>query len=584
MVPWARPLQLAVGMRGNWLLGFTTVLVLGGCSAGGDPNDKAPGDWVPGKGDGAFELVEAGPAPIGGSTTLALDGRVPAFRVESFGNTELTIDVKADDGYVIVEGPLDGNGDRVAVGGGSVVAEDDDSGDGYDASVTVKLERAGVYRILAGTFESLGVGERATGEVELAVACNANCTRGSIDQKTFVRALQAQSGGAFSEMLKGELAALVHDPAAATALGARLDAILADPDLEGIERFPTFSLTQIATLRPALGGLNAEAPAPDQVITGDLQQILGGCTPDRSLPADLDARLPGVKYGHFPDATLAPCQFAHADKLAQVLTSLAADNGSSVTFKGETINSPKALFAALLASGHSVEVRNERTYANFLSAIVGDKDLVWPVWLDTGITLSNGETFVIPMGHSHHAWRISGPNVNTRVMFYLGISGTAFWGQTGTRPAWTGEIVSAATTVSGTTGADAEYLLSTLDAATTYLQRNRVERTTVAAGMPADGYGYVGVCNDSNATLELATKGTISAFPLLRAKELDAEADLGDGLDATVKALPNDADGITDRADALRRAVAMQPHPNGSPLILDAKLAAQIAAARAEVR
>src|SRR3954471_15813796 len=82
---------------------------------------------------------------------------------------------------------------------------------------------------------------------------------------------------------------------------------------------------------------SAPSPKPDEVVTGDLMQFLGACSPDRSLPADVDARLPGVKYGQFPSKTLAPCQFAHAGKLAQVLTSLAAQNGSSVTFKGKTI-------------------------------------------------------------------------------------------------------------------------------------------------------------------------------------------------------------------------------------------------------
>ena len=101
--------------------------------------------------------------------------------------------------------------------------------------------------------------------------------------------------------------------------------------------------------------------------------------------------------------------------------------------------------------------------------------------------------------------------------------------------------------------------------------------------MPADGYGYVGVCNDSNATLEYKTKGTISAFPLLRAKALDAAPALGDGLDAAIHALPKDGDGLADPRDALRRAVAMQPFADGSPLMWDPVLGAQIATARADL-
>jgi hypothetical protein len=561
-----------------------SLLAVAGC-AGGDPDDKDPGQWTPGKGDGAYDLVEAGPAAIGATTEIALDHRVPAYRVESFGGTKLSIDLagRGADAYLVVEGPLAGDGDKVAVGGGKVLAEDDDSGPGHDAHLELALEQPGVYRILTGTYESLSRGQAATGTISLKVACTASCWRGMVDQKTFVHALQAQGGPALADYARSEIASFVHDPAVAEAMAAQLDAILADPNLTGIDRFPTMSLAQIALLRPALGGIPSDPPKPDQVVTGDLAQILGACTADRALPAEVDARLPGVRYGQFPSKVLSPCQFAHASKLAQVLTSLAAQNGSSVTFKGKTVSTPKDLFAALIASGHTIEVRNERMYANFLSMIAGDRDVIWPVWLDTGIRLSNGQSLTIPMGHSHHAWRISGPIVNTRVTFFLGISGAGFFGQTDQRPAWSGTITSSDVTIANAQSPDYGYLLDTVDAATKYLQRNHIERTTVAAGMPADGYGYVGVCNDSNTTVEYATRGTITAFPLLRAAALDAQPDLGDGLDAAVRALPKDGDGLPDPRDALRRAVAMQPFPDGSPLMWDAALGAQIATARKDL-
>jgi hypothetical protein len=537
--------------------------------------DKAAGHWAAGKGDGSFDLVEAG--PVEGNVDITLAHRVPAYRVESFGSTTLSIDLagKDADAYLVVEGPLANDGDGVAVGAGKVVGEDDDGGAGTDAHLDVTLETPGVYRILAGTYESLGKGEAAEGSLALSVACSANCTRPMIDQKTFVRALQQQ--GAFAAYAQAELAKLVPDPAAAQQLADQLNAMLADRDLTGLDRFPTIPLPAIGALRPALGQIPASTPKPDEVITGELTELLGACTPDRSLPAEIQG-LPGVRYGQFPSKTLSPCQFAHAGKLAQILTSLAAQNGSQITYRGETITSPRALFDALVKSGHTIEVRNERMYANFLSMIVGDRDLIWPVWLDTGIALSTGDTFDVPVGHSHHAWRISGPVVNTRVMFYLGISGAGFFGQTDARPAWSGTV--AATDVVATDTDNRDYLLSTVDVAAAYLRRNRAERTTIAQGMPADGYGYVGVCNDSNTTIEYATRGTISAFPLLRAKALDADPDLGDGLDAVVRALPKDADGLPDPKDALRRAVAMQPFDHVS---WDTRLDAQVTTARKDV-
>ncbi len=547
----------------------------GSASSAGDDQDQ----WTPGKADGAFDLVEAGPAPVGGQVDIVLDHSVPAYRVESYGGTNLSVSLTGDSPFLVVEGPLDGDGDTVAVGGGPVFAQDD--GQGNAAHLDLALAQAGVYRILTGTSDSLGKGLAPTGNLTLAVDCSAACYRGQIDQKTFVRALQAQPQ--FADYAHGEIAALSPDATAAQAMSAELDAILADPNLTGLDRFPTIPLSSISVLRPALGQISSTPPQPDQVMTGELEALLGACTPDRSLPAEISPMLPGVRYGQFPSKTLSPCQFAHAGKLAQLLTSLSAQNGSSITFAGKTIASPSDLFAALIASGHTIEVRNERMYANFLSMIVGDSDLIWPVWIDTGIDLSTGDSLTIPVGHSQQAFRISGPVVNTRVTFFLGISGAGFFGQTDNRPAWSGTITSSDVTVASAQSADYAYLLKTADVAAAYLRRNYIESTTVAAGMPADGYGYVGVCNDSNTTVEYATRGTITAFPLLRAKSLDSQPDLGDGLDDVMRALPKDGDGLVDVNDALRRAVSMQPFPDGSPLMWDAALGTQIATARADL-
>src|SRR5512140_3987089 len=112
-------------------------ILLAACAGSGDPDDKAPGQWTPGKGDGAYDLVEAGPAPVGGHADITFDHRVPAYRVESYGGTKLTVELsgREADAYLVVEGPLAGDGDKVAVGGGTVLAEDDDSGPGRDAKL-----------------------------------------------------------------------------------------------------------------------------------------------------------------------------------------------------------------------------------------------------------------------------------------------------------------------------------------------------------------------------------------------------------------------------------------------------------------
>jgi hypothetical protein len=50
-----------------------------------------------------------------------------------------------------------------------------------------------------------------------------------------------------------------------------------------------------------------------------------------------------------------------------------------------------------------------------------------------------------------------------------------------------------------------------------------------------------------------------------------------------MRALPKDGDGIVDERDALRRAVSMQPFPDGSPLMWDGQLGDEIATARKDL-
>ncbi len=371
------------------------------------------------------------------------------------------------------------------------------------------------------------------------------------------------------------------------ALDERLVSLVPDHDersdllapIEGdqLDRFPTLTLDRIAGFRPLLGAGPDAVPQPDRVWQGELTTLLEGCDAHRDPPAPVHPSLPHVRYGGFPDLSLTDCQAAQSEKLAAILTALAAQNGSQVTYDGATIDSPEALIDALIERGHHVELRNQRMYADFLSFSDGEREVVWPAWLDTGITLSNGETFVTPMGHSQQAIAIEGPDVDARVMFYLGISGAAFTAHTYLRPAWAGMHETQITS----SDQDRDAVLRAIESAAMYLRRVRIERETVAQGLPADGYGYVGVCNDSNAVVELRAHGTITTFPLMRARELE-DSDLGDGLDETFRALPNDADGIEDRRDALERAMQMLPDGLGG-LAGDQALEQQLALVRDEL-
>ena len=473
---------------------------------------------TPGRADGA-SYTDAGPLewgtqPAGGGTAL---------RIESFGGMHLALEAGTHLAVFAPDGHLVGDG---------------------DLALDVTLDAPGVYR----------VGVEA--DTDLTAICDANCARPEITLGDLLAKLESTQP--LHDQIAARLQELVPDPDLQAQLLAQLDTVFADRT--ALDRFPTVPLRGVGKLRPALGLIPSQTPSPDVVVEGELADLLGACDAHRDPPPPISPQLPQVGYGHFPNGALTDCQFAHSERLAQILTSLAVGNGSVVRYQGAELHTPAELARALLASGHTIEVRNERTYANFLSLTFGGVDVRWPVWLDTGVAAPPYDDLVIPMGHSQHAWRIHGPDVDARVMFYLGISGAAFFPQTQVRPAWTGEVLAPAS----------HDIVATFEWAARYLVRNRAERTTVAAGLPADGYGYVGVCNDSNAVLELATMGTITAFPLLRAASLDTEAPLGDGLDDMLHTLPHDAD--QDPPNAIARIAAMTPAGCDWDATLDAQL------------
>lgn len=560
-------------------------LALAGCVTEASTGKSDGTGYTPGKADGVFEIAEVGPLDFEAPLDVTADGRLEAYRVESYGGTRVSIDLAGLDGtdaYVVVEGPLAGDGDATAPGSAEVIAKDDDGGDGLNAHLDVTLDAPGVYRVLAGTYESLGKGEvPRDGRLRLEAQCTDACGRPSIPARDLV--IQMRESGQLDALLAqfdGQIATLVPDETQRGAIRAQLDAFVGSLDADTPMRFPTLPLRQLGTVRAALGGLNAEPPAADEVVTGELASVLGACDVPRSYPSPVNAALPGLGNGHFPNRALTACQVAHSKRLAQALTSLAANNGSKITYRGVEHTTPASLVEALLQAGHTIEVRNERTYANFISLTMGDRDVIWPVWLDTGEEMG-GAPLTVPMGHSGHAWRIHGPDVDARIMFYLGIDGAAFFAQTQTRPAWTGEVVNDG--ASSTEPGGAELVVQTVEVATAYLQRIHVERATVAAGMPADGYGYVGVCNDSNALIEYVTRGTVTTFPLMRAAALDDAERLNDGLDDAIRALPHDGDIAPARRDLLERVLLMTPHDLDSPLLVDDALRGQLVAAKNEL-
>jgi hypothetical protein len=361
---------------------------------------------------------------------------------------------------------------------------------------------------------------------------------------------------ALEPLVKARLESLIPNPLLRKVFLDQWEEMRRKKDFEKLDRFPTLPLKQIEKLRPALGGRGAQSEKIEVVVLkGSLEDVLGECRELAPLPKPVSPSMPMMTNGHFPDPGLGLCDQDRSLKLARILNSLTAANGSELKVGAVRARSAQRFFEALIDSGHTIEMRNERTYANFLSLNWGDEPVIWPVWIDTGLKTRDGDSVTVPVGHSHHAFSIEGPLLKASVMFYLGVSGVGFFGQVDERPAWTGTRVAYKVSSSN----DAVKILKVLDFAGRYYRRIKKESETLAPDMPANGYGYLGVCNDSNAVLEKIDRSTVTTFPLMRAAELDQKSRGGDGLDEALRGLPKDSKDFPRTPDNLGRVLSMTP-------------------------
>lgn len=360
-------------------------------------------------------------------------------------------------------------------------------------------------------------------------------------------------------------------------------------DWSVLDHFPIIPVYRAAQLRAALGGLGGGA-TEDVVLerfSGKLSDFFAGpCTETAPLPRVLNPDFPELTEGHEPDTSLSPCEVHQSYKLARLLNSLVRrELGSEVRHEGERAQSAQKFFAMLMSAGHTIEMVNERTYANFVALNYKGAAVIWPTWGDTGLKTKDGTPIVIPVGHSQHSWTVRGPIVNAKVAFFLGTSGVGFFAQAHKRPAWTG--MRSEYTLSSTNPDEAGRILATADYAGRYYRRIIKEAEAYAVGMPANGYGYLGVCNDSNAALETISKpGESTVYPLVRDASLKEKSKQGDGLDERLAALPNDANALpTDRVSVLKRVQAMYPFDSlQSPDLHDNKLRSVMQAIAQELK
>lgn len=421
--------------------------------------------------------------------------------------------------------------------------------------------------------------------------------RQEMSKNEFLKSLTLKELTFFVTTATRRIEQLTNDPETQRVLARGLKELIARREDGEDVRFPVLPpLHKIAKFQGLIGGNEGPAPKPGVVVTGDFVEMLSKAktTYSASDPTPINKDLPEIKYGHFADRRLSLTQIAQSQLVAQLLTSLAAANGSKVEWKHEEkvheIQTPVDFFKTLLASGHQIEVSNERTYANFIAIVRGEKYVRWAAWIDTGIKMNDGKNLMVPMSHSQHTWKVSGPLVNARVAFFLGIGGVGFFPQIDERPQWTA-LATRDVVTSGKVKSDA-HILATVDVASRYFTRIRQEATTgPAKGMKGDGYGLVGICNDSNAVIEYATRGTQSTYPWVRSPSLQSP-DSPEFLDKIFTTLKPDTqlrdedlgEGELVREKVLCRILAGTPHPLDSPVILDKLLAAQLKEAETSVK
>lgn len=487
---------------------------------------------------------ETGPLEMGKNSYNVTEDFPVALRYESLGNTVLNLDIVGK-GYLVpkvwIEGPLtEENGDFTPVGDGKkqLLTQPDTKKRSFEADIT--LEKPGVYRVIVEKDRS------PNGSVDVKAECKSNCTRPELT-------LDEIKGLDFLKNFKLEVA--VHE----------FDAIR-----KLLETFRSPTQNQ-----------------SDEQIQVRLEKYFESCEGERGGAQPLN--LPGhshIKYGQFKNLALTACQAVHSQKMAKLLTALAVDNGSWVTYNGQAYFTPETLIQALMET-HQVELRHERTFANFLSFTVDDKyNTRIPLWLKTGYQSILKRELVVPAGHTQYAWRISGPLMNVRITFYLGIYGAAFFPQDETRPIWAGKEDGLLTVFSRQSleGSIDPVILKSFDKATAYLRLNRKQILHEAHGLAANGYGVLGFCNDSYGFMLAATEDNpteIMPYPLIRSHKFNDTVDLTFEEKALFNRLPDDA-LEKDRANVLSRVLSMYPLDWNKPNWLDSKLQQEYDALRAE--
>jgi hypothetical protein len=371
-------------------------------------------------------------------------------------------------------------------------------------------------------------------------------------------------------------------------------AYLAEKKEGPFSRFPTlppvFKLNDYRKLLSMAAGKmdRRSGSGEEDDLPSDWREVVKGFESNEKLePPPIAAELPHVRYGHFISRSVPLKMVAQNNALSAVMNKLAEQNGYRLKFpntKGKNISvtTLDGFLEALWKTDHHVEVRDERSFANFLSFTSGEKYIRWPVWFKTQVFDKNNEELIFPSPHSQFVWQITGPEINARVNFFLGISGVGFFPKFDEeRPQWNG--LRSKYQITDDTSENRSLIRQATYNAEAYFRRVRQEAKLYAEGYPADGYGFVGICNDSSSVIESAFSENPTFYPLFRSPKLSHQSRVEDKLGSVLSILPNDSLPIEentstteDRRQFYGRMLEMVSYPYDPNFIWDKKFFEQV--------
>ncbi len=306
----------------------------------------------------------------------------------------------------------------------------------------------------------------------------------------------------------------------------------------------------------------------------DLSKVRSSAIPVRA-PSQKEI-MPGLFVG-YASPTVAEEQrrfnmiFAEAfDRLATNPT-LPPEDRFRFVVGGKSVERLDDAFDALVGLGYKIEasVVGHAAHATGLAYRDGDGDLheiPTPILVRTGITDALGDEAIVPALHSSLVVKVKsnpstkGPRVDADMVWYTGVRGTHFYpADLYSEPAWAGTVE--LDRYAGPEVKKAVSLAGVFGAATN--THAKLENLWL------NGYGVMGVCNDSVAAVARAIRGRVDLYPLILDREVDVAAldrpdvardprdtELRRLLAEQVKALPSD---LASEPTLRERALACLP-------------------------